>query len=541
MQSRPVVFVTLKEYDNLGVGYMASLLSANGFLTKVVDIRKNKAVITKYLKRLNPLLVGFSVIYQYYLSDFQDLILYLRKKEINCHFTAGGHYASLKFKELYKYIPYLDSIVLFEGEYTLLELASRIQNEKQWRDTEGIAYPEKGKIIENPLRPFETDLDKFPFPLRSPLKTYAFGLKFATIIAGRGCTYNCTFCNTKKFYSRVPGNGKRIRRPGMVAKEMKMLHNMRNCSVFLFLDDDFPVRSTIEPDWIKMFCNELESNGLSGNILWKICCRPDEVNEETFKLMKRHGLFLVFLGIEDGTDTGLKRLNKNMTTESSINAVNILKKLDIGIDYGFMLFQPYSTFSSVNENLDFLRTICYDGYIPVTFLKMMPYYDTAIETDLIKTGRLITSIGVRDYDFPDDKMNHYFKFITSCFTEWLSNTRGLANTATWALNYCSVYLNYFETTPEGIKFYRKVRRIVSESNLFLIDTMKELSAIFESDQYKGENRLLEHYKVTTKTKHESFRNRILITTGNMVSYVQHQQITNFVQKYDSLNTKLLKV
>jgi len=541
MQSHPIVFITLKEYDNLGVGYMASLLSANGFVTRVVDIRKNKVFITKYLKRLNPLLVGFSVIYQNYLSDFTDLISHLRNEEVNCHFTAGGHYASLKFKELYKYIPYLDSIVMFEGEYTILDLASRIQNGKEWRNTEGIAYLEKGKIIENPLRSFEIDLDKFPFPLRSPLRTYAFGLKFTTIIAGRGCTYNCTFCNTKKFYSRVPGNGKRIRRPDMVVKEMKMLFHKRNCSVFLFLDDDFPVRSASDPDWIKMFCNELESNGLSGNILWKICCRPDEVNEETFKLMKRHGLFLTFLGIEDGTDTGLKRLNKNMTTESSINAVNILKKLDIGIDYGFMLFQPYSTFSSLNENLDFLRKICYDGYTPVTFLKMMPYYETAIEKDLIKSGRLVVSNGVRDYDFLNDSMNHYFKFITDCFTEWLSNSDGLGNNAIWALNYCSVYLNYFDTTPEGMKFYRKVKRIVSESNLFILDTMKELSHIFESDQYKRDRKLLESFKEMIKSKHDHFRNEIVLTIANMLSCVQHQQITSFVQKYDRWSKNLLKV
>ncbi len=77
-----------------------------------------------------------------------------------------------------------------------------------------------------------------------------------------------------------------------------------------------------------------------------------------------------------------------MTTEKSMTGINILKKLSININFGFLLFQPSSTFGSINNNLDFLRQICRDGYTPVTFLKMMPYYETQVEKELIKEGRL---------------------------------------------------------------------------------------------------------------------------------------------------------
>ncbi len=90
-------------------------------------------------------------------------------------------------------------------------------------------------------------------------------------------------------------------------------------------------------------------------------------------MMKEHGLYQVFLGIDDGTDSGLIRLNKHMTVAESLRGINILKKLAIGFDYGFMLFQPASTFKSVNQNLDFLRQLCSDGSTPVTFLKLMPF------------------------------------------------------------------------------------------------------------------------------------------------------------------------
>lgn len=508
MKNHPIVFVTLKEYDNLGIGYMAAILSAAGYKTKIIDFNRRKTDILKTLKILDPLLIGFSVIFQYHIDQFINLAGYLRKEGINCHFTAGGHYASLKYEELFKFIPFLDSIVRFEGEYTLLELVQSIQNSGDWRETAGIAYKRKNKIMANPLRPFEKDLDKFPFPVRSSLRNYAFEKKFTTILAGRGCVHNCSFCNTRKFYSQLSGPVKRIRRPEMVVREMILLYHKRNCSVFLFMDDDFPLKSPREPEWILKFCNELKENDLNEKIVWQISCRPDEVDENCFKLMKKNGLFLVFLGIEDGTNDGLMRLNKHMTVEKSLNGIKILKKLKIGFDFGFLLFKPFTTFKSLIEDLDFLRQICGDGYTPVTFLKMMPYYETRVEKELIKEGRLNVSMGIRDYNFLDDSMNHYYDFITGCFVEWLRYPDGLENTSHWARNYFFVYFRYFGNNTFVLTLNRKFKKIISESNLFLLETMKELSIIFESGQYLRDNNLLESYRERINLKHLSFKKRI---------------------------------
>ena len=171
-------------------------------------------------------------------------------------------------------------------------------------------------------------------------------------------------------------------------RKSSYLYHKKNCSVFLFEDDDFPVRTVNGSDWLEKFCNELKGKNLADKIMWKINCRPDEVDYEKFALMKKQGLYLVFLGIDDGTDSGLKLLNKHMTVAQSLKGINTLKKLEIGFDYGFMLFQPASTFGSVNHNLDFLRQLCSDGTTPVSFLKLRPYCDTRIEMELKKEGRL---------------------------------------------------------------------------------------------------------------------------------------------------------
>ena len=525
MKEQPVVFVFKKEYDNLGIGYMAAVLNKSGFETKIIDVSDEKEKILENLKGLNPLIVGFSVIYQYHINKFIELIGFLRKGGITCHFTAGGHYASLKYEELFNLIPWLDSVVRFEGEYTIRELATCIYSGTDWRKTESISYLNKGKIIANPLRPLEKNLDKLPFPIRSPLYEYAFDKKFATILAGRGCAYNCLFCNLNEFYLPFPGSVKRTRKPEMVVKEMEYLFREEGCSVFLFQDDDFPVKSDKGSGWIERFCNELKYRGLSDKIMWKINCRPDEVEEECFAMMKSNGLFLVFIGIEDGTDSGLKRLNKHMTVARSQAGINTLKKLEIGFDFGFMLFQPTTTFRSLNANLDFLKEIGSDGYSPVTFLKMMPYYETGIERELIAEGRIKGEPGFRDYDFLEDSMNYYFEFITCCFLEWTRDPDGVVNISKWARNYISVCSRYFGSTTALLLISRDIKNLISESNLFLLDSMKELATLFESGKYTSENyNDLKSFRKKIKIKNEHYKKQINNTLANLLVLVdlQHQ-------------------
>ena len=134
-----IAFLAYFDQDNLGVGYLSSILLKNDFQIMLVDIKEGEEAILQYLKRSNPLIVGFSIIFQYQIYDFKDLIDFLRTNGIGSHFTAGGHYPSLKYIDLMELITELDSIVLFEGEYTLLELARRIKNKNDLSDIPGLA------------------------------------------------------------------------------------------------------------------------------------------------------------------------------------------------------------------------------------------------------------------------------------------------------------------------------------------------------------------------------------------------------------------
>lgn len=524
MKIKNIVIVAIKESENLGIGYLTSVLNEAGYNTRIFVFRENSEEILELLREEDPVMVGFSVVYQYYIDTFISLVSFLRDNGIVTHFTAGGHYPSLKYKELFGFTNALDSIVRFEGEYTLLELADCISSGRDWRQIKGIAYKCNDKIVTNPLRPFEKDLDKFPFPVRPPLREYGFGKKFATIIAGRGCIHSCSFCNLREFYRQSKGPYKRIRRPEMVVKEMDYLYNENRCSVFLFEDDDFPVKTSKGAEWIKEFCKELSRKGLSNKILWKINCRADEIEEDLFALMKSNGLYMVFIGIDDGTDEGLRSLNKHITADKNLKGINILKKLGIGFDYGFMLFQPVTTFSTLNKNLDFLQQLCHDGYNTVMFNKLRPYYETRIEKELVESGRMKGLPGYFDYDFLEVPMNHYYDYITECFMDWLRDPEGVVNLSRWARIYCLVFNHYYNMTDEVVKTEREIADIIAESNQFILDSMKELSAVFESGQYIYDKKLIKRFRINIKSKHCYFVKQIHDSVRKLYSIYNYQDL-----------------
>lgn len=477
---KPVLLVAFGEEENLGVGYLMSMLAGAGITCRMIDIRYDNEEILAAIKRVSPVVVGFSVIFETCLGEFTELARYLREGGVDCHFTAGGHYASLYPEELFGFIPELDSIVRFEGEYTFLELVNCFTTDSDWRKLRNLAYRENGRVFRTPLRDPEKDLDSFPYPYRRPLREYALGKRYSTIISGRGCTYNCSFCNTGEYYRQAGGPLKRIRRPEAVVEEMLHLYSDGGCRIFLFQDDDNPVKTAGGNFWMKSFCSEIERTGLLNRIIWKMNCRPDEIEPETFSMMKRHGLFMVFIGLEDGTNEGLNRYNKKMTVESARYGVEVLRKLEIGFDYGYILFQPESTFSSLRENLRFLEGICSDSNVPITFLKLMPYFGTRVERELRKAGRLLGRPGKFDYNFRTLALNACWEAVSDCFAEWLWGREGAVNLAKWVRNYLAVW-DHFGKLNEIVERQKSVYlETLAQGNLFLAETLSGLFDFYES-------------------------------------------------------------
>ena len=492
MTKNQIVFVAHQDHENLGVEYLTSMLIDRGFEIEILDFGLENEEILNMVAKADLLLIGFSLLFQAYTSRLQDLASYLRSNGVASHFTVGGHYSSLRSADILKLVPELDSVVRFEGEITICELAESLRNGKDWRGIEGIAYVGNKGPISNRLRPLIQDLDSLPFPTRvDHTRFQCMDINFASILASRGCIRNCSFCSIRRFYQTPPGKLRRSRSPENVVAEMKGLYENYETKIFLFQDDDFLLPGKVGSEWISDFICRLEREEFVQDILWKISCRSDEVDFDLFKTMKAIGLEIVGIGIESGNPTGLKILNKQLSVEDNIAAVKILKRLNLLFEFGFMLFDPSSTFDSVLANIRFLETICGDGFSPVVYCKMLPYAETDIEKRLLKEGRLRGTLTQPDYDFLDPNLNNYYWFMYDTFRDWMGLPTGLLARLRWHRFEVSVLKKFYPYAIGIPKYEASLTKIIKSSNELFFHIAKNALEHFRNPTSVSEYQLKE--------------------------------------------------
>ena len=481
MMSPGAVLIGFQDQTNLGLGYLASTLTQRGFEAQIVDFREGPESILEAVRAARPRLVGFSLIFQYYLPQFAELAAYLRENGVVCHFCAGGHYPTLRYEEMLQTVPELDSVVRCEGELTLAELVACLAEGRDWRQVTGLAYREGQRCLATPPRPLVSGLDALPYPARPVEDQMVLGKRACPVLASRGCTRNCSFCSIRQFYGQSPGKRIRVRNPAKVAEEMRVLHEERDVSIFLFQDDDFPLWGAFGQRWVEQFTAALHAEGLAGRTIWKISCRADQVEPELFERLREAGLYMVYLGLESGNVAGLRTFNKGLTVEDNLRATAVLKELGLSLGFGFMLFDPSSTFDSVRANVSFLRQVAGDGSVAAHFCRMVPYAGTPIHECLAREGRLCGNSINPDYDFLDARMGEFFDKVSEVTTDWVNGPASLKNHLNWAWQEYWVLRRLFPPLRGFDSYERFLRSITRRSNEYLLNLVEKASYAFESD------------------------------------------------------------
>src|ERR1035437_8567599 len=93
--SQSVMLVGFQHQGNLGLGYLAATLRKAGYEVEVSDFEADGSRIVALAQATRPIIVGFSLIFQFYLPQFTALIRRLRQGGVRAHFTMGGHFPSL--------------------------------------------------------------------------------------------------------------------------------------------------------------------------------------------------------------------------------------------------------------------------------------------------------------------------------------------------------------------------------------------------------------------------------------------------------------
>jgi radical SAM superfamily enzyme YgiQ (UPF0313 family) len=482
--SRPILLIGFQHQGNLGLGYLASTLKQHGYSVSTCDVESRPEDIVNIAKGLDPMIIGFSLIFQFYIPHYHRLIRLLRDAGIHCHFTMGGHFSSLSYRRNLELLPELDSVVRFEGEMTLLELADRIGAGREWKTVQGIAYREGDRFEATAMRPLVDDLDRLPYPDRDFQPETALGRKAMPLLASRGCARTCSFCSIQTFYRAAPGKVVRTRKPAAVVEEMVSLHFERGITIFLFQDDDFPLFGPVWRRWAAEFTRELHRSGLPKRVIWKMNCRADSVDAEIFAGMRDAGLYLVYMGLESGNDEGLKTLHKQITVEQNLRAVQVLKQVGLLFEFGFMMFDPSSTLHSVRENLNFLRAIVGDGSAAAVFCRMLPYDGTPIKDELEQAGRLRGDVCHPEYDFLEQSVTDFYRELTQILDVWgwIHGFQALSPHLNWSWNELAIMERLFPPMPQLTRYKHELQQITQESNAVLFQVVDDLLETFLNNQ-----------------------------------------------------------
>jgi magnesium-protoporphyrin IX monomethyl ester (oxidative) cyclase len=365
----------------------------NGYDAEIVDCSYYDSgfedVITKFKEDEMPI-IGIT---SYTRDRFYayDLIRKIRLEIPDSHIVVGGrHFASLA-EDTLRNLPEVDIVVRGEGEITFKEICDSIYNNKSMKDIDGISFKEEGRVVHNPERPLERNLDMFrsfdkkhlPDPEKYLLTTESFKVgkvgrknkknEVFTIMASRGCPNNCVFCS-------LTSEKVRFRSIENVLDEIEDKIEVTGIRSVSFIDSSL----TLVKSYVRELCEEIIKRKM--NIKWMCYSRAD-IDLELLKLMKKAGLVGIEIALESGSPRVLKSIKKRIDIDLFEGVCKEAYNLGIKVWVFCLISLPDERIEDVGMTLSIIRRMSRYIYLAgIQSVRILPdaaIYNIAMERGLL--------------------------------------------------------------------------------------------------------------------------------------------------------------
>jgi radical SAM superfamily enzyme YgiQ (UPF0313 family) len=365
----------------LGLAYIASMLRQSHEV-KIIDsniLNYTIGDVERELRSFNPDVVGITSVTSSIYEAYKVAETAKRIRE-DCIVILGGPHASFMPRQSMEECKYIDVIVRGEGEETARELIENIEKGSSLNEVRGITFRRGNEVIETEPRPFIKNIDDIPFPSRDllPMHLYKFnGVKYTTMLTSRGCPFKCSFCSS----SRLFGGYWRGRSPENVLEEMKIIYEEYGIRNIEFIDDTF----TLNQERAEKICDGIVEQGW--DISWGASSRVDTLSKKLAEKMKKAGCWIIYLGIESGSQKILDAIEKRITLEQVRKAVKILKDSGIQVLGSFIIGFLQDTKETIKETIKFAKSLNLDY---AQFSILTPYPGTPIFDYAKRNNMLLT-------------------------------------------------------------------------------------------------------------------------------------------------------
>jgi anaerobic magnesium-protoporphyrin IX monomethyl ester cyclase len=331
----------------LSLSYLASVLDREGIEVKILDFlatRYHPGKLRQELQEYRPQLVGATCVTLNY-TIAARMLKACKAFDPNIITVIGGPHVTFALRETLLQAPWIDAIVISEGEKTLVELARAVEEGNDFHQVDGIAFVDGGTVVKTSTRTRIENLDQIPLPARRllPMARYrALGTP-CTVITSRGCPYSCIFCSGHRMF----GPKVRFRNPGLVADEIEEIQRDFGPTQINIVDDTF----TLNHRHARAVCEEMLRRNLK--IKWNVFARVDTVTEDLAQLMKRAGCEWMLFGVESADEEILKTIRKGITPDGVVRAVKIATEAGIGVFNSFILGLPGESWDTAMKSVAF--------------------------------------------------------------------------------------------------------------------------------------------------------------------------------------------
>lgn len=283
-------------------------------------------------------------------------LIRIRQARPDLTVIAGGYFPSIQWEQCVSHDS-IDYVVIGEGDRSIRSLIEVLESGGDPQTVPGIAWLKDGKLLRTPTPPLidPDDLPGLPYnaiDIERYVASTHLGHRTLSHHSSMGCPFSCHFCAVPL----LAGGGWK----GESARRLLDIteHLVRTCRIdaLEFHDNNF----FVDEDRVATYCEGLLNRNFA--IRWWGEGRIDTLlhfRPETWTLMAKSGLAMVFMGAESGSDETLGLMNKGgtLTTSDTLKLVALAARHGIVPELSFICGNPPDPARDIRKTIRFIREI----------------------------------------------------------------------------------------------------------------------------------------------------------------------------------------
>jgi len=283
--------------------------------------------------------------------------------------------------------PDVDMICVGEGEYAIIELATRLWRGQDHSTVSNLWVKKGGQVIKNPLNP-PIPMDEVPFgdfdlfekerfyrPMQGKI------VRMGPIETDRGCPYKCRFCEAPSLVSLYRnGTGQyyfRRRSWPKVREEILEYSGKYQVEYIYFNSETFLAMGEEEFDQFFEMYREIK-------LPFWMQTRIETLNERRIRGLEEVNCNRISIGLEHGNEEFRSKIvGKGFSNGRIIEVFKLFNESSIPVTVNNIVGFPGETRELIFDTIELNRQLCSDS---VNAYYFTPYHGTAMRDDAVAKG-----------------------------------------------------------------------------------------------------------------------------------------------------------